>query len=454
VPSTNGSVSYILVERVSYSDSAPWSPGADGLGLSLQRLVRTSYANDPTNWVAAAPTPGTNFVPGGTPPTITSQPGNQLALFGTTVTLPATATGTAPLRYQWRFNDVNLPGATNSSLVLSNFQASQVGVYSILVYNSGGYALGTNFTLSGRTLLQITSHPEDRAVLAGQTANFTVGAVGSGVLRYQWRRDGLNLATGTNATLVLANVQDTNEGTYTVQVSDDFDTLVSEPATLAVIAPPVRTLQPFHMTVVEGSSVSLSVAASGTAPISFRWRTNGANISNVVFVVTETNSTIVITNISTNFTGLRFTVAITNIAGQSPLTTNAILTVLADTDRDGLPDIWEAGRPGFSVNDPADGQRDDDSDGMKNGAEYFAGTDPFDANSYLKVLLDAQGVKTIEFMAVSNRTYTVEYTDQLQLSAWEKLGSTLARPVTEPVVLPDPTAGANRFYRLVTPAQP
>jgi hypothetical protein len=91
---------------------------------------------------------------------------------------------------------------------------------------------------------------------------------------------------------------------------------------------------------------------------------------------------------------------------------------------------------------------------MKNGAEYFAGTDPFDANSYLKVLLEAQGVKTIEFMAVSNRTYTVEYTDQLQLSAWEKLGSTLARPVTEPVVLPDPTAGANRFYRLVTPAQP
>jgi hypothetical protein len=63
-------------------------------------------------------------------------------------------------------------------------------------------------------------------------------------------------------------------------------------------------------------------------------------------------------------------------------------------------------------------------------------------------------VKTVEFMAVSNRTYSVEYTDGLQPSAWEKLGSTLARPDTEPVVLPDPAAGANRFYRLVTPAQP
>jgi hypothetical protein len=239
-----------------------------------------------------------------------------------------------------------------------------------------------------------------------------------------------------------------------VQVSDDFDTMLSQPASLAVVAPPVRTLQPFSMTVVEGSAVSLSVAASGTPPISFRWRTNGANISNVVFVVTETNSTIVITNISTNFAGLRFTVAITNIAGQSALTTNAILTVLADADRDGLPDIWEEGRPGFNVNDAADGQRDDDGDGMKNGEEYFAGTDPFDASSYLKVLLDAEGLKTIQFMAVSNRTYSVEYTDRLQSPSWFKLGGTLALPVSHPEALPDPAAGTNRFYRLVTPVKP
>jgi hypothetical protein len=43
---------------VNYNDKAPWPIAADGTGLSLQRFSATGYANDPTNWVAAAPSPG------------------------------------------------------------------------------------------------------------------------------------------------------------------------------------------------------------------------------------------------------------------------------------------------------------------------------------------------------------------------------------------------------------
>src|SRR5262249_26323168 len=56
-------VPYILVERVKYSDSPPWPTGADGSGLSLQRVSPSSYGNDPTNWTAAASTPGGSFIP-------------------------------------------------------------------------------------------------------------------------------------------------------------------------------------------------------------------------------------------------------------------------------------------------------------------------------------------------------------------------------------------------------
>src|SRR5207249_2511562 len=74
VPTTNG-VPYILVERIKYSDHTPWPSGAvDGLGLTLQRIVPSSYGNDGTNWTAVAPTPGSNYVPGGVPPSVTSQP--------------------------------------------------------------------------------------------------------------------------------------------------------------------------------------------------------------------------------------------------------------------------------------------------------------------------------------------------------------------------------------------
>ncbi len=459
-PDTN-SVPYILVERVAYRNTAPWPTAADGLGLTLQRIVRTTYANDPTNWAAAAPTPGDNFVGGGTPPLITSQPGNQTIIFGNSVVVSATATGTEPLRFQWRLNGLNLTGATNRTLTISNFQAGNVGTYNIFVYNSGGAVLGTNFTLGGRTPLQITVQPISRVVLTGQTTNFTVAAVGTGTLRYQWRLNGVNVANATNPTLTLVNIQSTNQGTYTAVVMDAFDTMVSQPATLTIISGPVLTLRPFNMTVVEGSSVTLSVAATGTAPISFRWQTNSpttafANISNVVFVVSPSNSTIVVTNISTNFSGLRFRAVLTNIAG-STQTTNAVLTVLADSDRDGLPDVWESGRLGFSPNDPSDGARDDDGDGMTNGQEFFAGTDPFDPTSNLRLALIVTPFKSISFMAVTNRAYTVQFTDALSSpvpSGWAKLGDVLARATNRIEVLSDPFAGTNRFYRLVIPPVP
>ena len=60
-PNTNGSVPYILVERIQYSDRGAWPVSADGAGFSLQRVSLSGYANEPTNWVAAAPSPG----PGG-----------------------------------------------------------------------------------------------------------------------------------------------------------------------------------------------------------------------------------------------------------------------------------------------------------------------------------------------------------------------------------------------------
>jgi len=49
---------WIPVERVEYKDTAPWPTGADGSGLSLERVNAGLYANDYSNWQAAAPTPG------------------------------------------------------------------------------------------------------------------------------------------------------------------------------------------------------------------------------------------------------------------------------------------------------------------------------------------------------------------------------------------------------------
>ena len=46
------------MDRVKYSDAAPWPGEPDGHGASLQRRKPEDYANDVVNWTFALPTPG------------------------------------------------------------------------------------------------------------------------------------------------------------------------------------------------------------------------------------------------------------------------------------------------------------------------------------------------------------------------------------------------------------
>jgi len=62
---------------------------------------------------------------------ITKQPTNQSTSLGASVTFSVLAAGATPLSYQWRFNGVDLPGKTTSSLVLTNLQLTNAGGYAV-----------------------------------------------------------------------------------------------------------------------------------------------------------------------------------------------------------------------------------------------------------------------------------------------------------------------------------
>ncbi len=57
-----GLVPYVTIERVVYSNAAPWAVAANGTGFSLQRLNFVAYGNEPTNWLASGPNAGTSGV--------------------------------------------------------------------------------------------------------------------------------------------------------------------------------------------------------------------------------------------------------------------------------------------------------------------------------------------------------------------------------------------------------
>jgi hypothetical protein len=133
-------------------------------------------------------------------------------------------------------------------------------------------------------------------------------------------------------------------------------------------------------------------------------------------------------------------------------TTNAF-----DADGDGLPDSWEIQYFG-SINDPrATPNADPDGDGFTNLQEYYAGTNPLDPNSLLKInsVNVAGNIAAIRFNAIAGRTYSILYRADVQNSSWLKLVDVPAQGSTGVITVNDPTIGsAPRFYRLVTPKLP
>ena len=77
-----------------------------------------------------------------------SDPQSQTVEAGASATFTVTATGSSPLRYQWLFNGVAIPGQTNTTLSLSNVQPAQAGQYSVTVSNPAGSATSREATLT------------------------------------------------------------------------------------------------------------------------------------------------------------------------------------------------------------------------------------------------------------------------------------------------------------------
>jgi hypothetical protein len=459
-----GQVPYVLVDQVHYSDQVPWPVTPDGFGQTLHRLVPNAYGDDPTNWIAGGPTPGAAYVSGPVP-VITMNPGNQTVGDSgqETATFSAAASGSGPLRYQWLFNGAIRNGATNSTLIVPNVQPSDAGQYQCVALNPYGSAVSSAGTLRVLIAPKIIQQPTDLRVPEGANATFSIsGITVIPPLRYQWQRNGQDIPGATNFFLTLSNViSDVHDGTYSAVLTDDNGTIASAPATLLVLLAPT-IIQPnpagqwLQLTAVPGENVTLGTQIRGTKPIFLRWRKFGQAPT---LLIDHSNLMVnadfaVLTNVQLS-SSAAYAIIMTNVAGGSlgVARTNCVLTVLADSNANGIPDNWESDYFGSPTG--ADRDADSDGDGMSNWAEYIAGTNPTNAASYLKVQgITATGTALITFQAVSNRTYTVEYTDSLSPAAWTKLTDVAPRNVDWIATVPDLNPVPDRYYRLTTPRHP
>jgi len=192
---------------------------------------------------------------------------------------------------------------------------------------NGANITGVNFTASAAPVApSITAQPASQTVTAGQTASFSVAATGTAPLSYQWNKNGVAIPGVTSSSYTTPATTTSDNGTQlTVLVSNTAGSVTSNVAILSVsaasVAPSITT-QPGSQTVTAGQTASFSVAATGTAPLSYQWNKNGVAIPGA----TSSSYTTPATTSSDN--GAQFTVLVSNATGS--VTSNAaILTVSA-----------------------------------------------------------------------------------------------------------------------------
>ena len=211
------------------------------------------------------------------PVTIGSQPQAATVADGGAASFSVTATGTAPIVYQWRRNGVNIAGATGATyvtppVVLADDNGAQ---FSVVVSNPAGSVTSAAAGLVIDPVLpQVISGPGAVTVPDGGQATFSVVARGTVPLSYQWLRNGAQIAGAVSSDLALTATFADNGAQIAVRISNPAGSVTSGAAVLTVdpLAPSISA-QPQDATVPRGGTATFSIAvAGGTPPVDIQWQ--------------------------------------------------------------------------------------------------------------------------------------------------------------------------------------
>ncbi|MBM3836076.1 MAG: hypothetical protein FJ403_22995 [Verrucomicrobia bacterium] len=270
----------------------------------------------------------------GTQPTVVTQPQSRVVTEGQPLQLTVSVTGSAPLAYQWRLNQLPIPRATNQSYSVTSAKSTDGGDYDVVVSNNFGSVTSARAIVTIVVPPKIAVQPNNFNVTEGQPFQFSVSATGTAPLSYQWRLNNRPIAGATSASYLSPSAKLTDAGTYTVLVSNPAGTVTSSSATLSVSPKPAELAPPsirgrvvtfaiargdgfefsdigsYKIATAVGESTYLIVSENFIAPSSgnFVYSKSSANTATVTFIdifVGRANGTLSFTTPSTGSFSLR-----------------------------------------------------------------------------------------------------------------------------------------------------
>jgi hypothetical protein len=245
-------------------------------------------------------------------------------------------------KYQWRFNGVDLLGATNATLSITNVQAVNEGAYSVQVYTTNTSLVTPPATLALRQPLTLLQSPSNQITGVGQPLKLEAAATGNMPMGFLWSRNGQLVSAnssmdGTNA-LSLAAVDTNAAGVYSLVITNGaFPSGIAMGTSVVVVVegPATNKIQ-----VAGGQPVNLSLAVASPTNLvpSIQWFFQGGLLEGA------TNNQLLISSVSASNTGSYMgVVTVTNLVySNAPVTVSLVpantVPVLIS------PGLWQSGQ--------------------------------------------------------------------------------------------------------------
>jgi pectate lyase len=220
-------------------------------------------------------------------PSFIVQPMSQVVLLGGAANFNATAAGTGPIFYQWRKNGTAIPGATSSSLTLTNVQNSDAGTYVVTASNSVSLATSSNAVLTVTTAAPIVNS-------AYNLVGFGAATTGGGVIAtndpaYK------QVFTPLDFAMAISNANKTAGSVKVIEIMNDLDLGWNEVGTTVQNLGPFRahTTPSLHPRLLVTGVSLIDIKCKGPITI---FSANGATIRHATFNV-KSMSNIIIRNL-------------------------------------------------------------------------------------------------------------------------------------------------------------
>ena len=261
----------------------------------------------------ATSAPATLTITGPVRGVIASRTGTEPVYVGDPITFSVAVVGDGPFTYQWIKDGTPINLATNSSLVIASSVTSDTGSYTVAV-TSGATTITSNAVVL--TVLpivpNIVDEPDSAMLTLSAPMTLTVVATGKPPLRYQWQKNGVNIAKATAASYTVTALALTDYGAYRCVVSSGTGTgILSDTSATAQIG--VVSAVEKKLVVADKTATTMIVSAAANG-LSYAWKKNGGSLPADVRITGGTKNSLVITNLKSTDTA-DYTCVLTSLAG-------------------------------------------------------------------------------------------------------------------------------------------